>query len=156
LRNRTRNLRSLSQESEGATGEDILSGLRILLVEDGDDTRELIAAILRRSGAHVTTADSAPAALEELQRGTPDVLVSDIAMPGEDGYSLLHRVRQWEAEHGRRLPAMALTAYASTQDRERALQEGFDSHMAKPVEPHRLTAAVAELAHGSHSSANTR
>jgi CheY-like chemotaxis protein/anti-sigma regulatory factor (Ser/Thr protein kinase) len=137
------------QESGPALDSTSLSGLRILLVEDGDDARELLAAILRRSGAQVTLADSAQAAMDELTRSVPDVMVSDIGMPGEDGYALLRRVRAWEAEHNRHVPAMALTAYASEQDLARALEAGFGMHLAKPVEPASLVTAVAELARGT-------
>ena len=90
-------------------------------------------------------ADSAHRALEEFARSVPDLLVSDIAMPRRDGYSLISEIRSWCAERGGRTPTLALTAYASAQDRRRALQEGFQTHLAKPVEPSALVQAVAAL-----------
>jgi PAS domain S-box-containing protein len=123
-----------------------LDGVRVLVVDDEPDTLDLIARVLRRSRAHVTTARSAAEAVAILDRARPDVLLSDIAMPGEDGLALIRRVREMTDARGRSLPAAALTAFARDEDRTRALAAGYQVHVAKPVEPAKLTAVVAELA----------
>ena len=115
-------------------------------MDDEQDARELIGNVLQDAGADVDVAASAADALGLLQAGRYDVLVSDIGMPVEDGYSLLRRLRAIGSAQGRRTPALALTAYASPQDRHRALDAGFDLHLAKPVETGELVAAVARLA----------
>jgi CheY-like chemotaxis protein len=122
-----------------------LDGLRILVVDDEADTRELLRELLERCGAEVTTAESASAALEALGRSRPDVLISDIGMPEEDGYSLIRKVRSREASSGERIPAIALTAYARAEDRVRALSAGFQVHVPKPIEPVELRVVVASL-----------
>jgi PAS domain S-box-containing protein len=122
-----------------------LEGVRVLLVEDERDTREFLKTILERCGAAVTEAGSAAEALAALEDAKPDVLVSDIGMPGENGYELIKRVRTLPAERGGRVPAVALTAYAGAKDRRRALLAGFHTHLAKPVEPDELLAVVASL-----------
>ncbi len=96
--------------------------------------------------AEVVTAGSAAEAFDVLRRERPQVLVSDIGMPGEDGYALIRRVRALEQEEGGRTPAIALTAYARAEDRVNAIMAGFDMHVAKPVEPAELIAMVASLA----------
>ncbi|MBW3637323.1 MAG: response regulator [Armatimonadetes bacterium] len=131
--------------SNGGAEAVSLDGLKVLLVEDGDDARELLATALRMFGAQVATAASAQEAMDALGQNAPDVLVSDIAMPGEDGYALMRRVKAWASEHNRHLPALALTAYAGEQDRLQALSVGFAAHLAKPVEPGKLAGAVASL-----------
>jgi signal transduction histidine kinase/DNA-binding response OmpR family regulator len=123
-----------------------VSGLRILLVDDDPDARELIAAMLRRAGAEVTTAASAMEALGRLPIIRPDILVSDIAMPDQDGYGLIRQIRQLPIEDGRELPAIAVSAYARAEDCARALAAGFQSHLAKPVDPAELLARVAYFA----------
>lgn len=138
-------------ETEGAPGEAMapqrLDGVRVLLVEDAPDARELIALLLRERGAQVRTAASAPEAMERLQlEGAPDVLVSDIGLPGEDGHSLLRRVRAWSEAQGRWIPAIALTAYAGPEDGRRAYRAGFQVHLTKPLESVALVDAVARLA----------
>jgi len=123
-----------------------LDGLRVLIVDDELDTRELLAAGLGQCGADVTTASSAREALEALAHGKFDVLLSDIGMPGEDGYELIRRVRGLHADAGGRTPAVALTAYARTEDRLRAMRAGFEMHVAKPVELTELVVVIAHLA----------
>lgn len=123
-----------------------LAGLRVLVVEDDADTSELIATVLEGHDAKVTAVSSVREALAEIERSRPDVLVSDIGMPGEDGYSLIRKLRAMEAGQGWRIPAAALTAYAKAEDRTRALSAGFQMHISKPVEPAQLAAAVATLA----------
>jgi PAS domain S-box-containing protein len=122
-----------------------LEGVRVLVVDDEADARDLVSRALERDGADVRAAGSAAEALGAIDELNPDVLVSDIAMPGEDGYELIRKLRSRERSHGRRLPAIALTAYARQEDRERALRAGYQEHLAKPVEPARLSAVVANL-----------
>ena len=124
----------------------LLDGVRVLVVEDEADTRELLATALEQFGAQVTAVASAADALASLDRLPPDVLVSDLAMPGEDGYSLIRKVRSREAERGGHLPAAALTAYARAEDRVKALAAGFQMHLPKPIDPADLMAVVASLA----------
>jgi CheY-like chemotaxis protein len=127
-----------------------LRDLRILVVDDDDDTRELIARILEQSHARVDTVADAAAALEYLRLRKPDILVSDIGMPGMDGLALIREVR---ANHDiATLPAIAVTAFVRPDDRERTLKSGFQMHIAKPVDPLELNLAVAVLT-GRHASA---
>ncbi|MCA1634254.1 MAG: response regulator, partial [Acidobacteria bacterium] len=124
-----------------------LDGLRVLVVDDEADARDLLRSVLERCGAKVTTAASAAEALESFAARTPEILISDIGMPGEDGYALIESVRALEAQRGGdRTPAIALTAYARVEDRVRALQAGFQVHVPKPIEPVELVAFVASLA----------
>ena len=118
-----------------------LAGVHVLAVDDDADARELLRIAFGRAGAQVTVADSARAALAALEAVSPDVLVSDIGMPDGDGYELLQSVRA--AERGSRLPAVALTAYARPEDRDRAIRAGFQLHVAKPIDPTALVRAVA-------------
>ena len=123
-----------------------LKGVRVLVVDDHTDARELLSMVLSSAGASVTSAASAQDALESVRRARPHVLVSDIGMPGEDGFALISRVKALPPEEGGRTPAVALTAYATEEDRRRALSAGFSEHLPKPVEPAELVAAVAHLA----------
>jgi CheY-like chemotaxis protein/two-component sensor histidine kinase len=123
-----------------------LEGVLVLIVDDEPDARDLVSRALRRDGADVRAASSAAEALGVIDELNPDVLVSDIAMPGEDGYELIRKLRSRESRsHGRHLPAVALTAYARQEDRERALRAGYQEHLAKPVEPAHLATVVANL-----------
>jgi PAS domain S-box-containing protein len=124
---------------------DTLRGLQILVVEDEDDTRELITDVLGRYGAGVRAANSAAAAFELLQSWRPDVLVSDIAMPDEDGYSFIRRVRTLPPERGGDLPAIAVTAMAGAADRRAALASGYQEHLSKPIDPTTLIVTIAAL-----------
>jgi PAS domain S-box-containing protein len=125
---------------------DRLDGLRVLVVDDEADTREMLKAGLGQCGAGVTTAGSAAEALSEIRKSPPDVLISDIGMPDEDGYALIQQVRALAAEQGGHVPAIALTAYARTEDRLHALRAGYQMHVTKPVELSELAAVVASLA----------
>jgi CheY-like chemotaxis protein len=129
-----------------------LSGVRVLLVDDEAEIRLGMALVLEGEGAEVTAVGSAAEALKALEaapaRRKPHVLLSDIGLPGEDGYQLLDRVRAAEAVHGGEIPAVAVTAYAREVDRRRALDAGFQGHLAKPIEPDELIAAVAALVAG--------
>jgi PAS domain S-box-containing protein len=122
-----------------------LNDLRVLVVDDESDSRELIAVVLTGRGAAVTAVGSASEALEELERQRFDVLVSDIGMPLMDGYALIEKVRQLPLERGGGIPAAALTAYAGVEDRLRALAAGYQMHIPKPVELVELTMVVASL-----------
>ncbi len=123
-----------------------LAGRRILVVDDEADARDLLAEILGQAGADVIVVGSADEALEMLRRWRPDVLVSDIGMPGDDGYVLIRKVRALGPEEGSQVRALALTAYARSEDRALALEAGFHTHIAKPVDPLELTALIAGLA----------
>jgi PAS domain S-box-containing protein len=124
-----------------------LDGLTVLLVEDHADSRETIALTLESAGAEVTAVPAVADALSVLRERTMDILVSDLGMPGADGFDLIRRVRWQEQRGGRpKLPAVALTAYASAEDRERALAAGYDAHIAKPVDADELGAIVSRIA----------
>jgi PAS domain S-box-containing protein len=123
----------------------VLTGLRVLVADDEADTRALLRVMLEQCGAEVMTAASAAEALRLFEQSRPDVLVSDIGMPEEDGYALIAGVRALEAESGGRVPAIALTAYARAEDRVRVLRAGFQVHVPKPIEPDELLAVVASL-----------
>jgi CheY-like chemotaxis protein len=123
-----------------------LDGLKILVVDDDPDALELATVILGGSGALVKRALSAPEGLHKLREWHPDVLASDIEMPGEDGYSLIRKVRALNPEDGSRTPAVALTAYGRTQDRILSLAAGYSMHVPKPVDPGELTTIIASVA----------
>jgi PAS domain S-box-containing protein len=123
-----------------------LRSLRILVVDDDPDTLEVVREVLERAGALVTTVSSAPEAIEALAAAPPDVLLSDIGMPGEDGFSLIRRVRRLAPSSGGEVPAAALTAYTQAEDRRQALLAGYQLYLPKPIEPSELTAAIARLA----------
>ena len=122
-----------------------LHDLHVLIVEDDEDSRDLLTSILRRCGARVTATDSGHEALAVLGSDPPHVLVSDIGMAKMDGYTLIRRVRELPMGPARGIPALALTAFARPEDRRRALAEGFQMHLAKPVDPSELVTAVASL-----------
>jgi PAS domain S-box-containing protein len=133
----------------GGAGREVppaLVGLRVLLVDDDEDALKLLTMLLKRHGAEVTTAASAAAVPALIEKARPDVLVSDVGMPGEDGYSLIRKVRAMGAERGGQTPAIALTAYAGDSDRTLALLAGFQLHVSKPVEPATLIEAITSLA----------
>ena len=125
---------------------DRLDGLKILVVDDEQDTRELLKTSLGQCGAQVTVAGSTGAAFEAIRNSVPDLLISDIGMPDEDGYDLIRRLRALPCESGGRVPAIALTAYARVEDRLQALRAGYQMHVPKPVELAELVAVVASLA----------
>jgi CheY-like chemotaxis protein len=133
-----------SIEGEAAPQRSELQGIRVLVVDDEPDAREVAARILALAGAEVAVAASAAEALDSLRSLCPDVLVSDIGMPERDGYSLLRAIRALPPPAGS-IAAIALTAYARPEDIERALHAGFRAHIAKPVSPEALVEAVASL-----------
>jgi PAS domain S-box-containing protein len=130
----------------GQNGDRPPEGLTVLLVDDEEDAREALRLILQQNGMVVTTAASAREAFDLLERLQPDVLLSDVAMPGEDGLSLIRRVRLLPPGGGGLIPAAALSAYAGAGDRRSALLAGFQHHVAKPVEPANLLAVIARMA----------
>jgi CheY-like chemotaxis protein len=131
---------------EGPAGGSLLpEGLRVLLVDDVDDAREALRLLLERWGAVVCAVASVPEALRQLPEFRPDVVVSDIDMPGADGYDLMRRLRALPPEQGGAVPAAALTAFASDEDRRRALAAGYQEHLAKPLEPERLRRVLGAL-----------
>lgn len=121
-----------------------LEQIKVLVVEDHDDTRDFIAMVLKDSGAEVMAASSVNEAIQYLERVDPHVLISDIGMPMEDGYKLIRKVRDREANQDHHIPAIALTAYVRAEDQTKALEAGFEMHVAKPVEPMELVTAVAK------------
>jgi PAS domain S-box-containing protein len=129
-----------------------LDGARVLVVEDDLDTLDMLRFILDKCGAKVITAASTSEALEVLDQWHPHALVSDLAMPDQDGYELISKVRSREPEHGGNIPAVAVTAYARAEDRARALAAGFQMHVAKPIDPDAFIAAVANLTGLDHFS----
>jgi PAS domain S-box-containing protein len=124
-----------------------LDGVRVLVVDDDSDTRQMLKAVLSECHADVITAASVAEAIKEIEQRKPDVLVSDLGMPEQDGYELIKQVRNTEsADNAARVPALALTAYAKAEDRVRALAGGYQVHLAKPVEPAEFVLVVANLA----------
>ncbi len=130
----------------GMPGAPRLAGVHVLVVDDDPGAREVIARILQGLGARVTLAGSGPAALTLLFERRPHVLVADLGMPEMDGYALIEQIRALDPHLGGRVPAVAVTAYASAQDRLRALHAGYQNHIAKPVEPEELAAVITSLA----------
>jgi CheY-like chemotaxis protein len=124
-----------------------LDNVRVLVVDDEPDGRALIARILEDQGARPTCASNANEALQCLEQGRFDILLSDIGMPDIDGYELIRRIRAQESSNEDRLPAVAITAYARPEDRQRSLLAGYQMHLAKPVESLELIAGIASLLH---------
>lgn len=125
-----------------------LKGIRVLVVEDTPDVRELIATVLHAAGAEVTTVASAAEAMDTIQAQPPDVLLCDLHMPGADGFELIHRVRSWEkllAPSSRRIPAAAVSAYAALGQRLRHARDEFQAFLSKPVDPDDLVRTVSDL-----------
>lgn len=133
-----------------------LHDIKILLVEDGIDTRELVAFLLEEQGAQVTAVSSAQSALTALAQSKPDVLLSDIGMPEMDGYMLIQQVRMLAPEQGGQIPAIALTAYAGETYQQQVIAAGFQKHIAKPIEPEVLVQAIASLVHSRFCCKNRR
>ncbi len=123
-----------------------LEGLRVLTVDDEEDARQLVQVVLEHAGARVRTAASAAEAMAAMKAEVPDVLLSDIGMPGETGYDLIRRVRSLPPSEGGNVPAAALTAYARAEDRNKALGAGFMMHVPKPIDPSELISVVGSLA----------
>ena len=125
---------------------DALKGISILVVEDDDDTRDLLKVLLETQGALVIATPSVMEALQAYDQSRPDVIVADIGMPDYNGYTLIGRVRARDREKGKIVPAIALTAFTTAIDRDTVLSAGFQVHMPKPFEPNRLISVIADLA----------
>jgi PAS domain S-box-containing protein len=143
------------QTFEAADGPDLrgadLRGLRVLVVEDESDTRDILDVLLRESGADVQAVPDAEAAMEAMKSRPPDVLISDIGMPEMDGYDLIRQVRRLSPDAGGRVPAIALTAFAHGSDHREALRAGYDRHLAKPVDAVTLTRTVRDVVYARAS-----
>ena len=127
--------------------EDIsLANIRVLVVEDEPDAAEFVTNLLESHGADVVNAASAREALEAVVDARPDILISDIGLPEMDGYELMEKIRKMDVAHGGGIPAVALTAFARSEDRTRALRAGYQTHLAKPIESTELVATVASFA----------
>ncbi|MBG1269480.1 response regulator [Nostoc sp. WHI] len=122
-----------------------LAGLNILVVEDDDDIRFFVTTVLEADGATIVAVPSAATAREILPQLQPDILISDIGMPNEDGYTLIRKIRALKPDMGGKVPAIALTAYGDSESRIRALKAGFQTHVSKPVDPEELVEIVANL-----------
>lgn len=122
-----------------------LSGVRVLLVEDNEDSRDMLKIMFEQYGMETTAVDSAAAALSEITRAQPDILVSDVGLPGVDGYELISRIRQLSPQQGGTIPAVALTGYASVQDRAHAYEVGYQEHLSKPVDIEKLLGLIKTL-----------
>jgi len=142
-----------NERNSPTTAQHPLNGLRVLVVDDEQDTRELVAAVLTTCGAEVVSVGSATEALDQMEQQRFDLLISDIGMPGMNGYDLISRIRQLGEEHGGRTPAMALTAYAGIDDRKRALAAGYEMHIPKPFVAAELISAAIFLAERHSGSA---
>jgi PAS domain S-box-containing protein len=139
-------MRAAFQAKESAKNIKELHGLRVLVVDDEPDTLEILCLMLNRSGAHVRAAGSSADAVKIFSEWQPNVLVSDLGMPGEDGFTLISRIRALRPEQGGNIPAAALTAHARAEDREKVLAAGFQAHIPKPVDPATLVSALVGLA----------
>jgi CheY-like chemotaxis protein len=126
-----------------------LAGARVLVVDDDPDARDVLRTILEDAGARVTTSGSAPETRALLSEAHPDLLIADIGMPGEDGYSLIRSIRKLESTDAQ-VPAIALTAHSRPEDVECALASGFQMHVAKPIDSTRLVASIATLFESAH------
>jgi hypothetical protein len=135
-----------------------LEGVKVLIIDDDLEALLLLSTVLTDSGACVKTASSAEEGFRHVKEWRPDVIVSDIGMPAEDGYSFIKRVRAWSSGDGGTIPAVALTAYARAEDRMKAIASGYQIHVPKPVEPLELITAVASLSgrHLNHTFAGDR
>jgi signal transduction histidine kinase/DNA-binding response OmpR family regulator len=131
-----------------------LAGVRVLVVEDEPDARSFVAAALTKQGAAVTAVGSVAEAMEQFRRAVPDVIISDLAMPGEDGFSLIRQIRSLPPDSGGNTRAAALTAYARPEDRARTLEAGFEAHVTKPVNAADLIMVVTELARAKPTPAD--
>lgn len=152
--NAAENIEPKNERNSPTTAQPSLSGLRILVVDDERDTREVVAAVLTTCGAEVVSAGSATEALDQMKRQRFNLLISDIGMPEMNGYDLISRIRQLGEEHGGRTPAVALTAYAGIDDRKRALAAGYEMHIPKPFVAAELINAATSLTEQHSGSAS--
>ena len=133
-----------------------LAGISVLIVDDEADAREVLMLVLLEQGAEVRAVSSAAEGRRALRKHLPDVLVSDVGMPGEDGHAFLRRLRAQKVEEGSQIPAVALTAYATAGDSAKAVAAGFDRHVTKPIVPAEIVRVVASLAERRRSADATR
>ena len=130
---------------EHSETEAMLKGISVLLVEDNADSRDMLKIMFEQHGMEITAVDSAAAALSAIEQVQPDILVSDVGLPGEDGYELIRKIRLLSPEQGGAVPAVALTGYASLQDRTQALDSGYQEHLSKPVDIDKLIELIKSL-----------
>jgi CheY-like chemotaxis protein len=142
--NNGRRVSEESQETGVLQVAQQLQGVKVLIVDDEPDSRDLLKTIFSRCGSEVRCSESAAHAMQEFEEWNPELLVSDIGMPNEDGYSLIRRVRELKSDRAQ-IPAVALTAYATDEDRSQALAAGFQIHVAKPIEPESFVTSVIEV-----------
>lgn len=154
--NNSTNASPLLSGNGSATNNLSLEQLQVLVVDDDDDTRDYLYTVLAQYGAKVTAVGSVREALTALETLKPDVLVSDIAMPEVDGYGFIRKVRALESDKSEKIPAIALTAYATIPEKARALEAGFQQHLAKPVDPGEFVAAVAKLVEQEQKNSKIR
>ena len=128
-----------------------LAGVSVLIVDDQPDAREVLMLVLREQGAEVRAVDSAAAGLRAMKKRLPDVIVSDVGMPGQDGHAFMRKLRSLDVDQGSKVPAVALTAYATAGDAEKAVAAGFDRHVTKPIVPGEIVRVVASLAERRHT-----
>lgn len=131
--------------AESAKSHEPPTGIRVLLVEDNDDSREMLAVLFAQFNLQITAVASVAEAVKAIEQAKPDILISDIGMPEEDGYDLIRKVRALPAEQGGKIPAIALTGYASLQDRDLALKAGYQEHLSKPVDVDELFELVKNI-----------
>ena len=146
----------LANPREGANVEALsaarlLQGVKVLVVDDEADSRDLVMTILTRCGSDVRCSESAAEAMRAFQEWQPDVLVSDIGLPNEDGYSLIRKLRKLKSKRAKKIPAVALTAYATDEDRLQALSAGFQIHVAKPIEPESFLTSIVTVLGRNHN-----
>ena len=140
------NVNSKENQSSPSPEQNLdLTGIRVLIIDDDPDSRELVLMVIAQAGAEAITVASATEFLNVLESFQPDVVVSDIGMQEVDGYTLLRQVRSLSPEQGGQVPAIALTAYAGEIDRQQAIAAGFQKHIVKPIEPDKLVVAIVSL-----------
>src|SRR4029079_5000347 len=142
---------ALETSQNGQSGSP-LTGLRILIVEDDDDSRDMLATILKFHGADVLTAENVPDGFETFRSTRPDILISDVGLPEKDGYDLIRHIRSLPKDEGGQTPAIALTGYAGMNDQLQALRAGYQEHLAKPIDTEKLISAIVDLSKVANSS----
>ncbi len=146
----TSHVRGTTLESRDSAWSELkkLEGLKILVVDDEKDNRSMLGLVFKQAGAQVRLAESAEQAIEFFKESTPQILVSDISMPGKDGYELMREIRLLSVPEGKNVPAIALTAHVREDEKQRAFQSGFNLHISKPIEPHELVQKVFQFWQG--------
>jgi len=144
-----------SEPRQPAENKNPARNVRVLVVEDDADSREMLKMIFKQHGVEITAVASAAEGLQAIKQVKPDILISDIGLPNEDGYDLIRQVRQLAPEHGGLTPAIALTGYVSLQDRNHAFDVGYQEHLPKPVDIDKLLDLVGKLVNGNNSTDNT-